>query len=695
MKTRGIHVALLLWLLIIEHVKTGGKLDIRFIRYSSGGRKINGECCDDDILPWCPDQCDPKFYLYIYGPGGGNSWSLYQSTTDYIHNHNIINFGSSIQGQANPLIIPVPKAVPFSIAIRVQVYDYDGTSRDDHMDTLTKLINIHAAPTEQTAVYTPYILRERTELEINVRAYCDTDWYGSACAKYCKATTNHSHYMCHLQTGAKMCFEGMVGRGDNCDQDIDECNEIDNTCQNGGSCRNTLGSFECICIEGIKGKRCENITNQCAVAPCLNGGTCGGNETAFNCACSVEWTGETCAEKVNFCDSAPCKRGNCTSDLLTATGFKCNCGFGWVGERCSLHVDIVNMALLGEIDHTNRGDLADGLKRVITELGGIPGKVDVKFTTNTQKENNFTTTYVQFYSAVENGSFIESSLLDEIFKSNPDVVINGYLPLPLVHMAAGTQTNMCRPFYLLERSEEVTDDNDQIDLFVINVPCDSDLNRAGSVKNFRKDASLCPEVDTSLDFDEAQVVTLDTVCNEISNTQSTAEDVTRDPLSIHASVSDVATPGTRRHVTSVIHPDTEDLTLGLVRRQGASVSLDDDGRHGDVTTLNTRRHVASHIEPVTGDMTLDPEGPPSFIVSPDDHAPLGDFGTPDTPRHVTSYTPLRSLPCTSGGGLPQTSSYEPLNRCEEEGAACAVVDDNNVEGASEENPYVDLVVRKR
>ncbi|XP_046573992.1 uncharacterized protein LOC124282067 [Haliotis rubra] len=198
------------------------------------------------------------------------------------------------------------------------------------------------------------------------------------------------------------------------------------------------------------------------------------------------------------------------------------------------------------------------------------------------------------------------------------------------------------------RSEKVTVD-DQIGLFVINVPCNRNLNRADSVASFRQDASLCPEGDTSLDFDEAQVVTFDTVCDEISNTQPTTEDVTLDPLSI----------------------------------QGSSVS--DNARLSDVATPGTRRHVTS----------LDPEGLLSVIVSPDDHAPLGDFGTPDTHRHVTSYAPPGVLPCTSGGGLPETNSYDPLNRCEEEDEECTVVDDNNVGDISEENPYVDLVVLKR
>ncbi|XP_067685380.1 protein jagged-1-like [Haliotis asinina] len=410
-----------------QRVKTDGKLDIRFIRYSSHGRTLSGDCCDG-FFHGCPDKCDPMFVLCISRSVGGNLCSLYVYTTDYMDNHNEINFRSSFQGTPNPFVIDVLSAVPSSIKIQVEVYDHDGRYSPDHVDTLSKSINIQAAATEQMAVYTSYTLRRRTELEIAVRAYCDSDWYGSSCEKYCKATTDHGHYRCHLQTGAKVCLEGW--KGEKCDQDIDECTEINNTCQNGGTCRNSLGSFQCICMEGVKGRRCENIINQCVREPCLNGGTCDGNETAFNCACSVEWTGETCAEKINFCDSAPCDRGNCTQDFLAATMFKCSCDFGWVGERCSLHVDIVNITLLGEIDHTNRDDLADGLNRLITKLGGIPGKVDVKFMTNSHRENNFTSTYVQLYCVVENGSLKENALV-EIFESNPQEVINEYLPLPL------------------------------------------------------------------------------------------------------------------------------------------------------------------------------------------------------------------------------------------------------------------------
>ncbi|XP_071081718.1 uncharacterized protein [Haliotis cracherodii] len=670
-----------LWLLLISHVKTDGKLDIRFISYWSDGKEISGDCCDNELPIWCNNKCDPKFTLRIDGPDGAHS-SLYKRTTNNIDNHNTIHFGSSILGIANPIIIPVSKAVPSSIQITVQVFDHDDVPYDDLMDELSKWINIRAAATEQTAVYTPYTVWRRTKLQIQVRAYCDPDWYGTVCETYCKAPPDQSHYTCHAHTGAKVCFEGW--EGDNCDQDIDECTEI-NMCQHGGSCTNTPGRFECSCIEGIKGRRCEIITNQCALKPCQNGGTCDGNETDFNCACSVELSGEKCEEMINFCDSAPCNRGNCTPDRWTATGFKCDCDFAWVGKRCSQNVDTVNITLLGDIDHTNRGDLSDGLNRLIAELGEIPGKVDVKFAANTQTECNYTTTYVQLYSALENGAFLDSASVNTIFESNRDEVLNEYLPLPLYpprqEEKSTVKINHTMPTerphdslvtdqYVLvvllplglvlmtvlllaafsiwkrksDKSQCTDDDNDQINSFEMDVPCSRNPDTAGTITGDLQDASVSPDGYTRLLFHDVDEGTLDTHSDDTSN----------------------------------IHRATGDMTLDPWIQEGARVSPDDNARLGDVATLDTRCRITSYIEPVTGDMTIDPCSQEGAIVSPDDNARLGDVATLDTRRHVTSY-------------IEPVTGDMTLDPCSQEGDEeedeYTVIDDNDVENISQEDPY--------
>ncbi|XP_067684045.1 uncharacterized protein [Haliotis asinina] len=595
-------VMLLLWLLMIRRSTSDGKLDIRLIGYWSDGKELSGDCCDNYLRVACYDKCDPKFTICIDGPVERKPCSVYKTTTHYIDNHDIIQFGSNIQGTPNPFIVHVPKAIPSSIKITVQVYDNDDISSDDHMDTLSKLINIQAAATQQEAVYIPYTVWGRTKLKIEVRAYCDRDWYGSACERHCKATPDHSHYTCHTHTGAKMCFEAW--KGDNCDQDIDECTEINSLCQHGGSCTNTLGSFLCSCMEGFTGTRCENIINQCALAPCLNGGTCDGNETAFNCACSVEWTGETCAEGVNVCDRAPCNRGTCTPDFLSVTRFKCICEFAWVGERCSHAVDLFNITLLGEIDHTNRENLTVGLNRLITQLGEIPGKVDVKFTTNTQQESKYTTTYVQFYAAVENGSFLGSSSLDRIFESNPDEIIREYLPLPLYPCHQDEKTKIAviqtmaieRSYISLEnghyektigtssgfvlmtillwvsfwvwrrrpRNSDQLLEDDQISPFVMDASCNRNLNSSGNAIGTCQGASVSPEGYTSLCFHDHEG---SLSSDDTSNIRVAAEDMIFEP---------------------------------------AAVRLDDNRRPCDEVKLDNSLHIASYIQPVPEGVTLDP-----------------------------------------------------------------------------------------
>ncbi|KAL3837461.1 hypothetical protein ACJMK2_022815, partial [Sinanodonta woodiana] len=49
------------------------------------------------------------------------------------------------------------------------------------------------------------------------------------------------------------CLSGWTG--DNCTVDIDECNNT-NSCQNGGTCSNLDGSYNCICASGWSGTNC-------------------------------------------------------------------------------------------------------------------------------------------------------------------------------------------------------------------------------------------------------------------------------------------------------------------------------------------------------------------------------------------------------------------------------------------------------
>lgn len=51
-------------------------------------------------------------------------------------------------------------------------------------------------------------------------------------------------------------------RGDICNIDIDECIEHEVKCGSRGECKNTPGSFSCLCKEGFCGHYCDLI-NPC------------------------------------------------------------------------------------------------------------------------------------------------------------------------------------------------------------------------------------------------------------------------------------------------------------------------------------------------------------------------------------------------------------------------------------------------
>ncbi|XP_067685382.1 uncharacterized protein [Haliotis asinina] len=510
-----------------------------------------------------------------------------------------------------------------TIEITVQVYDYDDAS-DDHMDTLFGMMNIRAASTKDTAIYRPYILASRTELKIAVRAYCAPDWYGSACERYCSTTPGYSHYTCHYHTGAKMCFEGT---------------------------------------------QCEIVTNQCVMEPCLNGGTCNGNETDYECECPVEWTGKTCAEKVNFCDNAPCDKGNCTPDLLIATRFKCNCEFSWVGDRCSQSVDIINITLLGEIDHTNRGDLADGLNRLITELGGIPGRVDVKLTTNIQKGRIYTTTDIQLYFALDNGSFLDSVSVERIFESNSAEVISDYLPLTLYPPQDEEKENMENPHNDWNTSQYVSAilnpvglvlmtvllltvlllvascirrrrsnntqqcrDHSQISSLVMDVAFNPRL--PGAITGNLQEASVSPDGYTSLRFPREDEESPDIHCDDTSNISLAAEDSTLDPED-QPGFGFYPNDDTRLGKAAAcatddisnIHIKTEDVTLDDVIAHCFRVSPNDNVHLGDAALFDTNCDDTTKLHLSSEDMTHNQLILHGLDVSPNDKASHGDVAT--------------------------------------------------------------------
>lgn len=53
---------------------------------------------------------------------------------------------------------------------------------------------------------------------------------------------------------------------------IDDCKS--DPCLNGGSCRDEVGSYRCLCPSGWTGTNCESDIGTCQNRPCQNDATC-------------------------------------------------------------------------------------------------------------------------------------------------------------------------------------------------------------------------------------------------------------------------------------------------------------------------------------------------------------------------------------------------------------------------------------
>nr|XP_015220808.1 PREDICTED: fibrillin-3 [Lepisosteus oculatus] len=139
-----------------------------------------------------------------------------------------------------------------------------------------------------------------------------------------------------------LCFPGFELTHNNDCMDVDECTAlVGQVCRN-GQCVNSQGSFQCLCQEGyeltLDGKNCVDV-NECISLPgTCSPGTCQNLDGSFRCICPSGYSvqNDQCID-INECEVEPnlCLFGECTN---TPGSFQCNCQPGFVlsdnGRRC-------------------------------------------------------------------------------------------------------------------------------------------------------------------------------------------------------------------------------------------------------------------------------------------------------------------------------------------------------------------------
>ncbi|XP_021357124.1 cubilin-like [Mizuhopecten yessoensis] len=132
-----------------------------------------------------------------------------------------------------------------------------------------------------------------------------------------------------------------------------ECSS--NPCRNGGTCIDRYNAYSCRCLPAWKGENCDEDVNECSEYAgtdrgCQNGATCVNNRGGFSCQCTSNYHGIRCTETHADCTGAStqelCGHGTCINTVRVVPGqpkYHCVCEDGWTTSgsdpACNTDVD--------------------------------------------------------------------------------------------------------------------------------------------------------------------------------------------------------------------------------------------------------------------------------------------------------------------------------------------------------------------
>lgn len=135
--------------------------------------------------------------------------------------------------------------------------------------------------------------------------------------------------MCRFEC---VCVAGTLGA--RCEVNVDECASA--PCGH-GKCVDGIGGYDCECLPGYEGEHCEVEIDECQrYAPCAHG-RCFDGRASYFCACEPGWGGRNCSVVLTGCRGAPCRNnGTCLPWLQDETRhrFNCSCAPGHYGTTC-------------------------------------------------------------------------------------------------------------------------------------------------------------------------------------------------------------------------------------------------------------------------------------------------------------------------------------------------------------------------
>ncbi|VDL35398.1 unnamed protein product [Hymenolepis diminuta] len=181
------------------------------------------------------------------------------------------------------------------------------------------------------------------------RCECSTGFTGPNCEENiddCKDVVCKNGGVCVDGVNNYTCECAPGFRGKLCEDAFQYCID-ENPCKNEGVCvmHNPTG-FKCICPQGWGGLDCSENLDDCEYNKCQNGGTCKDSVGGYNCECPRGYTGEYCEHSipsritvvkssVSFgCTFNRCMNGSVCHPDMSPIGYRCNCPSGHGGTFC-------------------------------------------------------------------------------------------------------------------------------------------------------------------------------------------------------------------------------------------------------------------------------------------------------------------------------------------------------------------------
>ncbi|XP_020367649.2 protein crumbs homolog 1-like isoform X1 [Rhincodon typus] len=129
-----------------------------------------------------------------------------------------------------------------------------------------------------------------------------------------------------------------------------------NPCHNNGTCVDLFDLYQCNCMAGWEGTRCELNVDDCASTLCIHG-NCSDLLEGYKCSCNLGYTGKNCESNIDDCVNHKCRNNGTCIDSINS--YFCNCLHQFTGRYCEWSYPPVKC---GESFSCNNGGLCtDGL----------------------------------------------------------------------------------------------------------------------------------------------------------------------------------------------------------------------------------------------------------------------------------------------------------------------------------------------